>query len=225
MFPRLVALGGVARAGKDTFYQALNRVRPGGIRISIGDIIRQDCKQFIKKTLGINISKCNDFEKEIVRPILVGYGIAKRKASKGTYFTQMMENAMAVHSSKETFNPNVNYFIMTDVRFAENAYDEPEWVKDNKGILVHISRIMEYEYGEKDEYGGWKAHRTPIPKFLTPANDTEWANESILKHKADFIVEWENKNDPDMFDTHAKHVLACFDEQIKTSKIFRDRFN
>lgn len=209
MFPRLIALCGVARSGKDTFYQTLARVRPGAIRISIGDIIRHDCQKFILDTTGINVNHCSDTEKEIIRPILVGYGITKRKQTQGKYFREKLEDMMAVISSGSEFNPDVNYFVMTDVRFAEYDYDEPDWVRDNKGLLIHVSRIM-----------GWKPHPlyesySPDPVYLKAPNDVEAENDPKLRAAADYRVEWENRNDIAMFEEHVNQFLSFVKEVWK----------
>ena len=191
MHPNLIAIAGISRCGKDTFYQTLIKVKPGGIRISVGDIIREECAEFIKATTGIDPSNCTDKEKEIIRPILVGYGITKRKQTDGGYFVDKLQKKMDYISSQPSFNFAVNYFVITDIRFAEYDYDEPEWVKDINGVLVHIKRILKWVEDVKNET------RTPI--YLSAPNKTEEENDPKLCARADFRVEWETRNDEQMF--------------------------
>lgn len=216
MFPELIALGGVARAGKDTFYQTLARLRPGAIRISIGDVIREDCKRFIKGSTSINVHKCTDEEKEIIRPILVGYGISLRKLTSGGYFRTALDELMRDIKESPKWNKD-SYFVMTDLRFAEYEFDEPEWIKCHNGVMIHISRIMSYIEGEEDDHGRFNWFNQPKPKYLQPANDTERENDPKIKAKADFVVEWENRNDPAYFEAIVNQALRKIENIQKTS--------
>lgn len=192
MNPKIIAIGGVSTCGKDTFFKTLAKLKPGAIRISIGDIIRRDCRNLILYTMGIDVNNCTAVEKELVRPILVGYGISLRNQTKGKYFRDALD--AVVNDSR--FN-TTTYFVLTDLRFAEYEYDEPQWVKDHGGVIVHISR---YTIGNVTGVGQKVLYKQPI-------NDSEAENDPKLKSLADYKVVWQSINEQANFNMHVNGFL------------------
>ena len=78
--------------------------------------------------------------------------------------------------------------IIPDIRYIEYPNDEVNWLKDEvKGILIFIKR-----------------------KDVHDANDTEKVNNRIIKHHADYRLEWDTvKNDQEV-DEHAKYIIDNF---------------
>lgn len=207
MFPKLIALTGVATVGKDTFYKTLARVRPGAVRISIADIIRRDCRQWILDCSGIDCNICTPAQKEIIRPILVGYGLARRYNTAGTYFINEMDKLMLSRPLKDG-----EYFVLTDARFNEYIVDEPQWIKHTwNGVLVHISQYREQGTFSDDTYKVYKQ----------PANDTEARNDPKMRAVADYRVDWETLNEEAHFEAHVKDFLEWVDNR-GTPKLYTD---
>ena len=203
MFPKLIALAGVATVGKDTFYKTLARVRPGAIRISIADTIRSDCHQWILEQTGIDCNTCTPAEKELIRPILVGFANAKRYKTSGRYFIDKMDKVMDGYTLKAG-----EYFVLTDARFNEYAYDEPQWIKKHGGVLVHI---MQYAIGDFHSADG--AHNFGERLYKLPANDTEKVNDPKVWAAADYRVAWEKLNSEAHFEAHVNKFLDWLDAQ------------
>ena len=142
--------------------------------------------------MGIDVNACTAEEKELARPILVGYGISLRNQTKGKYFRDGLDAVMAGYRK----SPDT-YFVLTDLRFAEYEYDEPQWVKDHGGVIVHISRYTNCNItgvGQKIV-------------FKQPINDSEADNDPKLKAIADYRVVWESKNDEANFNMHVNGFL------------------
>lgn len=165
----MIGLAGVAGAGKDTLFRYLKEeFKTKNIeakRYSIADMIRADLEEEIRNNYGIDCWSPSPEEKEIIRPRLVEYGLQKREISNGKYFTDKLTQTI------EEDRKNIENLlpIITDIRYAEYKDDELQWVKNNNGISIHISRIS-------------------IENGLTirpPANEFEEKNDPILKEESD----------------------------------------
>lgn len=166
---KLIGLAGVAKAGKDTFFQALRRAYPQYkfARLSLGDQIRHDLADFCIDTTGINIFNPTSEEKEFIRPLMAWYGDAKRKLTKGRYFIDKVQ--VKIDSG---YYSHADYGVVTDIRFKEFEWDEPEWIKKEGGILIHIQRQL------------------PDGSYTQPANDLERLNDPKLRNCADMTMSW-----------------------------------
>jgi hypothetical protein len=164
---QIIGLAGVAKAGKDTFYQGLVKAYPQYkfARVSIGDLIRQDLKDFILTHTGINVWRATPEEKEQIRPLLAWYGDIKRKQTRGMYFLNQ------VFALLPQFK-DVDYVVITDVRFKEFEFDEPDWIQELNGKVIHIQRKL------------------PDGTYAQPANNLEKENDPKVRDAADMTVSW-----------------------------------
>jgi L-cysteine desulfidase len=71
-------------------------------------------------------------KKDIIRPILIAYGNAKRVQSKKQYWINKI--ARQIHSAP------CDVALISDLRFATDETDECAWVKKSKGLHLHIRR-------------------------------------------------------------------------------------
>ena len=82
----VIGLGGVARAGKDTFAAILEmKLQQAGKtvkKIALAAPLKQHCDKFLKDNLGISAFTQVSDEKIIIRPFLVWYGDAQRKIGR-----------------------------------------------------------------------------------------------------------------------------------------------
>jgi hypothetical protein len=165
---QFIGLAGVAKAGKDTFYQGLVRAYPQYkfARVSVGDIIRNDLNDFILKHTGISVWNASPQEKEQIRPLLAWYGDIKRKQTKGMYF---LDQIFALVSSQ---HKDVDYAVLTDIRFKEFPFDEPDWIHNLNGKVIHIQRQL------------------PDGTYAQPANDLERVNDPKVRDAADMTISW-----------------------------------
>lgn len=177
----LLGICGVAQSGKDTLCEYLiQEYKERGIiakRFSIADIIRDDLNHLFQDRFGIDIYTCTLKEKELLRPIIIEHGIAFRKLTEGTGFTNILNDRIDMWKSfytgtteeTSTFLP-----IITDIRYHEYPKDEYFWIRENKGKLIHVERV--------DTNG------VPVP----PNNEHEKRNDPILKLYADISLSWED---------------------------------
>jgi hypothetical protein len=171
----MIGLTGVARSGKDTFYSILNKFLKqknlNSERLALADDLKKEMGFFVKEKFKIELTKCSDSEKEMIRPLMVAYGKCRRQQTEGKYWTSLIDEKIK-DSIKDDVIP-----IITDIRYIEYKEDEYAWLKSKNGILVHISR------------------RLNDGSLVLPANIEEKANDNKLKAVADFSFTWETCQD------------------------------
>lgn len=192
----MIALSGVARAGKDTFCKILiDLFAKQGIvaqRYSLADQLKKDLNPFFIEKFGIDIFSCSSQEKELIRPLMVSYGKVWREKSNGTHWTNILSNQ--IKQNKEKIVP-----IITDIRYSEFANDELQWVKNNHGILIHIKRydIQLFDYEKADKYSFSEfplSYQPTIKNYILPPNKEEKENDPRMQNGADILFEWKTND-------------------------------
>jgi hypothetical protein len=187
---RIIGLSAVARAGKDSVCTILNRefAKLGyhSQRFALADELKNDMYDFIYDNFGIDIWNCTDEQKVLVRPLMVAYGGAKRKQSKGKYWTDLLYSENLKGLSKD------DIAIIPDIRYAEYVDDEVDWVKNLGGLVVHITRMV---------------NGSPLP----PPNEDEKINDPKVKARADIHLEWSSFSESSQETEEAK-VIHLFNQ-------------
>jgi hypothetical protein len=188
----MIGISGVARCGKDTFYSILKKyLEEKGIkseRLALADSLKKELNLFTKEKFKIDLFKCNDQEKELVRPLMVSYGKCRRVQSEGKYWTSELEPKI-----KELIKNKI-IPIITDVRYIEYKDDEYSWLKSHNGILIHLSR------------------RLDDGSLVPPANIEEKANDNKLKAGADFTICWDTCKDTNfLYELMQKNLKNIYD--------------
>jgi len=162
---KLIGLCGLARCGKDSFFEVSSRIlRDKGVcteRYAFADCLKQECDELLNKYVGISAFTEKSSEKRIIRPLLVTYGThVRRKLDQRCWIDKInTEVAKSVLENKVVF--------VTDVRF-ENEID---WIHELNGESIHITR---------------KGNAAP--------NEEELRNDPILKKKSSQNISWDNFN-------------------------------
>lgn len=175
---KIIAVSGVARAGKDTIANGLAKVigemNPSVkiLRTSFAKKLRAELAEFILDKFSIDVFTEDPKEKEVIRPILIGYGQARRAQTNGRYWIDRVREEI------ETEKPDLT--IISDLRFADEKDDETYWLKENSGKLIHVSRYH-IQNGKK--------------KFTPPAGADEKRNDPKLKSFADYTICWQDSHD------------------------------
>jgi len=128
----IVGLCGLARSGKDSFFEFSENFifnENPNIRLAFADELKKELDNFLRGSFGIGSFSDNDKEKDIIRPILVAYGMQKRVVSNGLYWINKIEQEI------KRFENEYNFFI-TDVRFP----NEVSKIKDLGGKCIYIER-------------------------------------------------------------------------------------
>lgn len=190
--PKIIAISGVARSGKNTFANLLHR-KLGYEKCVFGSFaasLRFELNEYLKP-IGLDVYSEENEMKNLVRPIMVHYAAKKRLDTKGEYFVKNLDKEYKAWSAP--------YFIVTDLRFGyyydwkTNSGDEIGWVKQNNGVIIHISK-----------------YDTKTNCFLEPVNEQERINDPIVRSFADFHIEW-----PDV----GQDNLAQLEEYVNHVKI------
>lgn len=167
----MIGITGVARSGKDTLYslleKKLKKVNIKTKRYALADHLKHDLRDFVLKRFEIDIYSANLEEKELIRPIMVAYGKAKRMQTQGRYWIELLNNKI----NEKDFLP-----VITDIRYQEYEKDEYYWLKKEKsGLMIHVSRVKN-------------------GKIILPANEEEAKNDKILSELADYKIVWCTEN-------------------------------
>lgn len=141
---KILAVTGYARSGKGSLCDALEKNVKSeypGLSVSqfaFAEDLRRELAVFLSENFGIDAWTTESNKKEIIRPILIGHGMARRKQSNNQYWIKKLEQRIN-HSP-------FDLCLINDLRFAENETDELAWLKKNKGLHIHIRR---YHQGKK----------------------------------------------------------------------------
>lgn len=190
-----IGIAGVARSGKDSLaleIENLIRASKGKTiyKTSLAQPLKEDCKDFIKQYLGLNVFTDNNEEKATFREFLVWYGKVKRQQTEGKYWTNLLDQRV------EQFRPDV--CIIPDVRYQQYEGDEVSWLKAKENnILIHLQRIA--INGE----------------IVPPANMDESINDSIIQNSADYKIIWPTFTDENRQENMREFAEKAFNTVIK----------
>ena len=202
---KIIAVSGLARSGKDTIankLQEIIRENNPNLKVSresLASSLKEEMNEFILSKFNKNIYELDGEDKEMLRPLLVAYGFAKRYQSEGRYFVDLLMKKMQ--------NENNDICIISDLRYADKQNDELFWLKNEvNGKLIHIERFS------------WKDSAKTRKNFIKPPNEDEKRNDPILKSVADFKISWESsKNQKELDDMARKYCeefyynnISCF---------------
>ena len=168
---RMVGVAGKALAGKDTFckilLEELSKMGISGKRIALADALKQEIRPQLLREYGIDILDCSPEDKEKVRPELIELGRARRVESQGTFWTKIVMDHIK--------DSNEQFFIVPDIRYNVYPEDEAVWVKNNRGLVVHVSKYMVSNGA----------------RYYNESNEEEAQNDPLVKNVADYVLEWE----------------------------------
>lgn len=163
----IIGISGVARSGKDTlannFVKIFKEYGVKSKRYALADQLKKESRSFIKKTLNIDLFNLTEEEKVLIRPFLVFWGTQIRRKNNENCWIEALEKQL----SPDTLT------IVSDIRYPNEA----DWIKNNNGILIHISRI-----GNDGN-------------VIQPPNEEEKQNNPILLEKSDASFVWNTFGD------------------------------
>jgi hypothetical protein len=179
---KLIGIGGVAQAGKDSLYKALYSLEHSFIRSSFADKVKEDLRPALYAQYKIDIFNCTPAEKEICRDTIVFYANLMRDKTNGLHWINEVEPTV-LSQIESNLIP-----VITDVRYVNEA----DWIHKIGGKVVHLKKFS-YKDGEK--------------KYHPPANEVEAKNDPLLQEVSDLSVEWENNLTPPQMIEFAKNLL------------------
>jgi hypothetical protein len=197
----LIGISGVARSGKDTFAELLEKEFSNHpwlndipvLRMALANQLKKEVREECLKRFNIDSFTTIKREKDIIRPFLVRYGKKYRIQSDGTHWTnQIQQELKKIHSS---------VIIITDIRYCIYENDEVGWLKQQKGLLIHVAR---YDHAVKNK--------------ILPPNDDEAFNDPILEALADFKVVWPTTDNVNIKRLFAKEFVNRYGRRIRNNK-------
>lgn len=132
----VIGVSGVARSGKDSFYLLFKDLLNGKcecIRSAFADKLKEDIYPLVSSKFNIDIYSCSNKQKEMVRPLMVSYGMLARSVDKDYWIKQIIPKIKEEQKNKNTIS------IITDVRYAnEQKFLKKTFKSFNS---VHIERF------------------------------------------------------------------------------------
>ena len=159
----VILVSGVARAGKDTFFNLLKESLPiefKAYRFAFADQIKEDLKPLLMDNFNIDPFNCTNDQKEIIRPLMVSYGThVARRLDKEIWIKKLFKKIESANLDSKTIT------VITDTRYP----NEQNYFLDKfeNCINVHIERFG-----------------------FEPANEEEEKNTPLLKNNANYVISW-----------------------------------
>tara|TARA_R110002153_G_scaffold69543_1_gene183785 strand:- start:208 stop:792 length:585 start_codon:yes stop_codon:yes gene_type:complete len=190
----MIAIGGLARSGKDTLAQGLADIIKEDFRCevkiySFASPIRCQLKNLLEEYYHISPFTEDDDEKLIIRPVMVAHGEQmKKKFGKDIWLKELMNTIEEDRSKNEKVFP-----IISDIRFDS----EVEAVQGSGGMVVHIKKL-----GNK------------------PPNDIEKLNDPLVRNAANLKHTWPEYEPDDMIECndHAQILWQMLKESNQVWK-------
>jgi hypothetical protein len=130
MQKRVIGFCGKMRVGKDTACKLLHCQR-----YAFADELKNEIRQFLLDKFNIDVFHCNEQQKEMIRPLLVGLGESRRNQDNDYWVKKVMESIL--EDAYELCG-------VTDVRYA-NEIEQLLFLKQF-GYDVQIVRIHRQGY-------------------------------------------------------------------------------
>ena len=190
-----IGIAGVSRSGKDSLALEIEKIirsyRGKTIyRTSLAQPLKEDCKDFIKEYLNLDVFTDKTEEKSTFREFLVWYGKVKRQQTEGKYWTNLLDKRV------QEYQPDI--CIVPDVSYQQYEGDEVSWLKSKtNNVLIHLQRV------------------TMNGEVVQPANMDESINDSIIQNSADYKILWPTFSDESKDDCMKEIAQQAFNAVIK----------
>lgn len=177
---KIIGITGIRGAGKDTFINHLRTISPYVIRYAFADRLKSDIKDLCEEQFGVNPFILSAEDKEIVRHLFIGYGMAWR-AKDPLHWAKLV----AKHIEEDTVWPSPTVPAISDIRFT----NECELFREKYGkkfFLLSLSRAGGPPPTEEEE----KHHRqvsAMADHAITWGGDTETQQLETVKAFAELI--------------------------------------
>lgn len=130
----VIAITATRQSGKDTLCRRLRSLNRNITRGAFADKLKQDLRPLIYQQFGFDIMSCTNEQKELVRDILISYGMAWRAVEPLHWVNELIDHVEMARTSNPAMIP-----CICDVRF-EN---ETQHLRDTYGtsfVLINLTR-------------------------------------------------------------------------------------
>lgn len=178
---KVIGVVGLARAGKDTFSSiAIDILKENGIKAkqySFAGALKDEVKDFLQKTCGVNVYTQDTETKKDIRDFLVWYGTTFWRKRDPKRWIRVVDNQLKSDGN------DVDIALVSDVRYP----NEGEWVHSWAGYLVHVAA---WKWADIDKTDKLSDFYQKEKKFLDAPNEQERINDPIVKKMADYKLKW-----------------------------------
>lgn len=131
----IIGICGNARCGKDTMAELIQEILADihikSQKINLADSLKDELRDFVDQTLGIDVYTNDTDQKTIIRPLLVTWG---------SHVRRKLDPDIWIKKASEKMIDDCVY-IVPDIRFP----NEMEWLRKRKSYCIFIDRICEGE--------------------------------------------------------------------------------
>lgn len=115
-FPLVLGLAATRQVGKDTLFARLSTLDYRFRRFAMADALKSDLATFVLQNFGVDVWTAEGEDKELVRPVLIAYGMCQRERDPGYW----VKKVMAQIDAAATLSPDIIPTVC-DVRFVNEA--------------------------------------------------------------------------------------------------------
>lgn len=160
----LIMTGCTRQTGKDTLCARFSEINPKIRRFAFADALKDDLIPFIEKNFGFYLPTCPIEEKELIRPIMIAYGLAQRSRDPEYWVKRLLRNIEACLAANPEIIP-----VITDARFP----NEIKYIKQHYPGSIYI-----------------QVNRTGAPE----PTDEEKKHLAWMAIQADYTLDWGNNS-------------------------------
>ena len=195
----VIALGGYALSGKDTFViiakMILDRNKYRAIRVAFADKLKDEVRGMLHDNrFDLDVRHLTPEEKERVRPLFVFWGMQRRYESEGGRYwvnivnEQLEDIAFEYKQAGESTEKVV--ILISDTRFP----NESGWIHEScGGYVIHLRRYKKVLEGIGVSTPDYEQVKSYSHEYDSAPNDEELKQDPLVIAQADHRVEWENK--------------------------------
>lgn len=183
--PFVIGITATRCSGKDLLYSRLRELSPLFHHFAFAYRLKEDLSDLVRHRFGWNIYDLNPHQKEIIRPILIAYGMAQRMVDPLHWVKIVCSGIDRLTAQHPAVIP-----VITDVRFL----NEVQFLRSQYGNRFKLIRLHRIDAPEPTEEE--KKHYPEVEKM------------------ADLEVTW-GGDTPDGQREHAKRIIEHFEIDLK----------
>ena len=192
---KVVAVSGLARAGKDTFVAIAKKILLANgysaMRVAFADELKREIERMLTANgFQATVMTDNTEQKTLIRPLLVWWGCQRRYESNGgLYWVKKAEELINLHSSN-TIHTDRLVVLVSDVRFP----NEVKWVHETfGGEVIHLRKYSVHTSESPVVLpDGTASNKTFHKTYDAPPNEEEKKQDPIVREMSDYQIEWRN---------------------------------
>lgn len=211
---KIIGIGGLARAGKDTFVAiAINILKRNGyspFRIAFADKLKSEMEtMLLANNFKATVYTDDSAAKKLIRPLMVWWGCQRRYDSEdGLYWIKQAEEKIKYYQHSN-LKPDKLIFLVSDVRFSNEA----NWIYQIfDGDLIHLRKYTTCSIGIPPTL---EFHKV----YDEPPNEEEKRQDPLVQELAKQRIDWEKSSSSDIVNDPTLNKIVL--NALNNTKYFR----